>query len=195
MIIWINGAFGAGKTITAHQLNRRLPNSFIYDPENVGDFIWRNTNSLFSEGDFQDIPLWREMNYKMLRMISDKYDGIIIVPMTLVNPDYYNEIIGKLIVDGINVKHYILYVSREEITRRLNKRKNLRIRDETFALDNINRCVEAFDRYVTDVKIHTDNMSIASIAETIAALSNIDLSPRRRKYLISRKDIYPCNIE
>lgn len=39
MIIWINGAFGAGKTQTAYELNRRIENSFVYDPENIGFFI------------------------------------------------------------------------------------------------------------------------------------------------------------
>ena len=57
MIIWINGAFGSGKTTTAIALKRKLPNSFIYDPENIGQFIRNNSNGLFSEGDFQDIPL------------------------------------------------------------------------------------------------------------------------------------------
>ncbi len=36
MIIWLNGAFGAGKTQTAYALRRRLPGSYVYDPENIG---------------------------------------------------------------------------------------------------------------------------------------------------------------
>lgn len=36
MIFWVNGAFGAGKTQTSYELHRRIPNSFVYDPENVG---------------------------------------------------------------------------------------------------------------------------------------------------------------
>ena len=39
MIIWINGAFGSGKTQVAHELKRRLENSFIYDPEQIGYFF------------------------------------------------------------------------------------------------------------------------------------------------------------
>jgi uridine kinase len=38
LIIWLNGAFGAGKTTAAFELCRRLPDSFVYDPENVGFF-------------------------------------------------------------------------------------------------------------------------------------------------------------
>ena len=36
MIIWLNGAFGARKTIIAHELQQKLPNAIIYDPEIIG---------------------------------------------------------------------------------------------------------------------------------------------------------------
>lgn len=39
MILWINGAFGSGKTQAAYELNRRLKNSFVYDQENIGYFF------------------------------------------------------------------------------------------------------------------------------------------------------------
>jgi deoxyadenosine/deoxycytidine kinase len=180
MILWINGAFGSGKTTTAHELNRRLPNSFIYDPENVGYFIRRNTNGLFSKGDFQDIELWREMNYKILSMITEKYDGILIVPMTLVNPTYFNEIIGKLISDGVDVKHYILYAGHEEIKRRIKKRTLPFFGEESFALDAIDRCIDSFDNHITDVKIATDNIHIDHVVEKIAELSNLQLAKNKK---------------
>ena len=192
MILWINGAFGSGKTSAAFELNRRLPRSFVYDPENVGYFIRRNTNGLFSDEDFQDIPLWREMNYKILRMIAEEYDGTVIVPMTLVNPVYYNEIVERLISDGIEIKHYILYVSPDEIKRRLRKR-SFGIRNEDFAIDAINRCVNSFDNHITDVKIHTDKMSIDEVVEKIAELAGLQLATGRLtgiKKLIFRAKVY-----
>ena len=36
MIIWINGSFGSGKTQAAYELNKRIENSFVFDPENAG---------------------------------------------------------------------------------------------------------------------------------------------------------------
>jgi hypothetical protein len=36
MIIWINGPFGVGKSQTAYELNYRIPNSIVVDPEEVG---------------------------------------------------------------------------------------------------------------------------------------------------------------
>jgi hypothetical protein len=36
MLLWINGPCGVGKTVTAFELNRRLPGSVVCDPEHVG---------------------------------------------------------------------------------------------------------------------------------------------------------------
>ncbi|MEP7025229.1 MAG: hypothetical protein ABJB47_15815 [Actinomycetota bacterium] len=36
MIIWLNGAFGAGKTTTATLLSELVPASRVFDPETVG---------------------------------------------------------------------------------------------------------------------------------------------------------------
>ncbi len=45
MIIWINGAFGSGKTQTAFELKRHLQDAFVYDPENIGYFIRENISN------------------------------------------------------------------------------------------------------------------------------------------------------
>lgn len=180
MIIWINGAFGSGKTTTAYELNRRIKESFVYDPENVGFFIRKNSPSQFSTGDFQDIALWREMNYKMLKLIATDYKGIIIVPMTLVNPKYYDEIIIKLIDDNIEVKHYILYAKKETIKKRLRIRRKGIFGGDSFALSSIDRCIYAFDNNITEEKIKTDSKSIDEVVNEIAVRTNIILEKDNR---------------
>ena len=180
MILWINGAFGSGKTTTAFELNRRLSDSFVYDPENVGYFIRRNTNGLFDKGDFQNIPLWREMNYKILKMIAENYNGTVIVPMTLVNPEYYGGIIERLISDGIEVKHYILYAERAEIKRRIKKRTLPFSGKDSFALDAVDRCADAFDNCIKDIKIYTDHISVDDVVNKIADLSRLKLSTDKK---------------
>lgn len=45
MIIWINGTFGCGKTSVSNELHRRLENSYVYDPEEIGFFIRDNLPS------------------------------------------------------------------------------------------------------------------------------------------------------
>ena len=168
MIVWINGAFGSGKTSAAFELNRKLPDSFVYDPENVGYFIRRNSPAEFSQGDFQDIPLWREMNYKLISLIASRYTGTLIVPMTIVNPDYYEEIVGKLQADGFELRHFILYASKEEILRRLRFRISRIFGGDTFAVRSIDRCIHSFDNLITEEKIDTEHMSVDEVVTEIA---------------------------
>jgi hypothetical protein len=52
---------------------------------------------------FQDIPAWRHAVTELLARTLTAYDGPVIAPMTLVNEDYYREIIGTLRTDGFCV--------------------------------------------------------------------------------------------
>jgi len=176
MIIWINGAFGSGKTSAAYELNRRLPNSFVYDPENVGYFIRKNTPAEFSKGDFQDISLWRQMNYELISLIASEYSGTLIIPMTLVNPTYYGETIGRLKADGLDVRHFILYASKKEILRRLRYRKSRIFGGDTFAEDSVDRCINSFDNLITEEKIDTENLSVGEVVSEIADRCGLSLS-------------------
>ncbi|MFD0693127.1 hypothetical protein ACFQZT_03390 [Paenibacillus sp. GCM10027628] len=112
MIIWINGAFGSGKTQTSFELYRRIPNSFVYDPEHAGYFIRKNIPKELSGGDFQNYPMWREFNYQMLAYISKEFKGTIIVPMTVVDPLYFDEIVGRLRNNNVTVHHFTLWASK-----------------------------------------------------------------------------------
>jgi len=190
MILWINGAFGSGKTTTAFELNRKIENSFVYDPENVGYFIWKNSSNILKKGDFQDFELWREMNYKLLKLIADNFDGTVIVPMTLVNPEYYKEIIGRLIKDGVEVRHFILYASEETLIKHLKIRSFGNLKKDSFALNSIDRCIYAFDNYIKDEKIIADNRSVDDIAAEIAGKCGISLPTEKRSKLKKTFDRY-----
>jgi hypothetical protein len=174
MIIWINGAFGSGKTQTAFELNRRIKNSFVYDPENLGFFISKNIPPGIKKGDFQDYEIWRELNFSLIKYIEDKYNGILIIPMTIVNPQYFDEIIGSLRHYGIDVRHYTLMASKEILLHRLKSRGD---GGNSWAAKQIDRCLEGLSNEVFQEKIDTGKMSVEQVAEKIALMSNIDLSP------------------
>lgn len=180
MIIWLNGAFGSGKTTNAFELKRRLPNSFVYDPENIGYFIRENIPKELHESNFQDHEQWRIFNYEMLKYISNTYEGTVIVPMTIFHPQYYEEIVQKLIDEGIPLRHFILYADKNTLLKRLNKRFE---RGETWAKSQIDRCIEVFNTEITKEKIITDNKSIDFVVEEIAKRSGISLLPDKRTYL------------
>lgn len=171
MIIWINGAFGSGKTQVAYELHRCIENSYVYDPENIGFFIRDNVPITLKNEDFQDYLLWRTFNFDMLSYIAENYDGVIIVPMTVTNKQYYDEIIEKL-SKVIVVKHFILYAEKETILKRLGKRFETK---NSWAAQQINRCIEAFSTSITQIKIRTDKMTIYDVVQEIAKQCNITL--------------------
>jgi len=178
MILWINGAFGAGKTTAAFELHRRIPGSFVYDPENAGYWIRQNAPPSFSKGDFQDFPLWRLANYEMLKLLAGGHEGVIIAPMTLVCRQYYDEIVTRLIDDGVDVRHFILYASKPVIQERLKIRSFGK--PDNFALNSIDRCVRAFDNIITETKIMTDGKGVDDVVREIAEKSNLELAPDTR---------------
>ncbi len=95
MLIWINGPFGGGKTQTAHELQRRLADSIVCDPEHVGFGLHRMMPPEM-RGDFQDLPAWRQGLYEVLDLVLGQHPGPVIVPMTVVEPTYLGEIVGRL---------------------------------------------------------------------------------------------------
>ena len=107
-IYWINGPYGVGKTTSANLLKDRLNKAYIIDPEQVGNAIRDNYPKEMFKETFEEYPLWLETNYKLLHDIYDKYDGDIIVPMTLLKEESYLQIIKRLQDDGINVDYVFL---------------------------------------------------------------------------------------
>lgn len=185
MIIWLNGAFGSGKTQTSYELERRIPNSHVYDPENIGYFINRNIPKEISKGDFQDYSIWRELNYTTLKYIDREYDGIIIVPMTLVNPQYFEEIVGKLRDDGVTVNHFVLWASKETLQKRLRSRGE---RKNSWGEKQIDRCMQGLSNDIFKHRIETDKLTVESVVETIASMLDIHLLDDKRNKFKKRLD-------
>ncbi|PWU69546.1 MULTISPECIES: AAA family ATPase [Gracilibacillus] len=185
MIIWVNGAFGSGKTQTSFELHRRIPNSFVYDPENIGFFIDKNIPKEIGNGDFQDYVIWREFNYTLLKYIESEYDGVIIVPMTIVNPLYFDEIIGRLRKEKMIVNHFVLWASKETIQKRLRKRGE---RNNSWSAKQIDRCLQGLSNDIFQQRINTENRTIENVAELIASQSRIDLLPDNRNKFRKKLD-------
>ena len=108
--------------------------------------------------DFQDYELWRSLNLEILKNLSKSYD-IIIVPMTIINKKYYDEIIENLRNDNIVVKGFILIATKDKILERLDKRKN----STKWAYEQIDKCIETFEGEFKGHKIDTNNDNIDKI--------------------------------
>ncbi|ANW62367.1 ATP-binding protein [Mycobacterium sp. djl-10] len=171
MLIWINGAFGAGKTHTAHELHRRLPGSHVADPELIG-FAMHKMLPAAARDDFQDLPGWRVAVVATLRAAEQAADGPVIVPMTIVRADYFDEIVGALRTD-VDLRHVTLVASPATLQARLGTRlEALGSRvfggDGTWAMRQIDRCVTALadPRFATHVP--TDDRTLDQVVEAVA---------------------------
>lgn len=196
MLIWINGAFGAGKTLVANELQRRLGGGQIADPELLG-FALHKMLPARACRDFQDLPQWRSAVLATLIQAAAACNGQLIVPMSIVRDDYFDEIVGGLRSSGVDVRHYALTATPETLRRRLRLRSGYVIgwvlgRDETWAMQQIDRCVTALagERYRTHVP--TDNRTPDDVVELIAANAGLDLiQPRlsRARHQLRRLEI------
>lgn len=171
MLIWINGAFGAGKTHTAHELHRRLPGSHVADPELIG-FAMHKMLPAAARDDFQDLPGWRAAVVATLRAAEQAADGPVIVPMTIVRTDYFDEIVGALRTE-MDLRHVTLVASPATLQARLGTRlEALGSRvfggDGTWAMRQIDRCVTALadPRFATHVP--TDDRTLDQVVEAVA---------------------------
>ncbi|MFI7643838.1 hypothetical protein [Nonomuraea sp. NPDC049400] len=109
MIVWVNGAFGSGKSTLVEELRLRWPKTLVYDPEMVG-FLRRQIVEV-PTGDFQDLRLWRRQVADLAVGLVEEYQRPVLVPMTLVNAEYAGEIFGALKGAGAVVHHFFLKVS------------------------------------------------------------------------------------
>lgn len=164
MIIWLNGPFGVGKTTLANRLHQEIPDSILYDPENLGDFFQENLPKAVCPEDFQDYPIWRQTTVQIIRDLATKTGKVIIVPMTVFKKEYYQEIIEQGLREDMYVQHYILVAEKETILERLDKRTQ---EDNNWALKHLDNCLQAFEDQIPGQKMDTDSLTVDEIAEIV----------------------------
>ncbi|MES2459110.1 MAG: tunicamycin resistance protein, partial [Armatimonadota bacterium] len=115
MIVFINGAFGVGKTTVAERLCERLPNSLLFDPEEVGFFLRNVLSPIDKPDDFQDYVLWRSLVVTTALSLRRTYDRTLIMPMCLWHPPYFEEVVGELRCREPRFFHFCLTAPVETI--------------------------------------------------------------------------------
>ena len=187
MLVWINGPFGGGKTQIAHELRRRLAGSVVCDPELLGIGLHRMMPPAL-RGDFQDLAAWRHGVFEVLDLALKASTGPVIVPMTIVEPMYLRETVGRLREQGHDVRHFALLADRRTTLRRLRERglgqavqwiagKNAALRVERFAVSRLDLCLERLQGPEFAEQVWTDHRTIAQVADHIAASAGLSLAP------------------
>ncbi len=157
MIIWLNGAFGAGKTTLAAKLRERLPDSLLFDPEEIG-YMLRIGVPDAASGDYQDLPVWRSLTVTVLFELRRFYpERTVIVPMTLVRPAYLEEIFGRLTDRGERLLHVFLHLDAGLLRSRIEAQVMAPdpIRDgeiRKWRLAQVDRCLAARETMPTGTR-------------------------------------------
>jgi hypothetical protein len=149
VIVWVNGAFGSGKTTLVAEPHRRWPEALVYDPERIG-YVLRDMVEV-PKGNFQHLPLWRRQVASMAVGLVEEYGRPVLAPMTVVRPHYAEEIFGALEAAGVTVHHFFLEVPADVLEQRLDARvvaPDDPVRDEAarrWGKAQIAQCVAAAD--------------------------------------------------
>ena len=176
MIIWLNGAFGAGKTTISQLLMRRIPEARIFDPEDLG-YLIQKTYPPARQLDYQDLPLWRRLVSLFVTYGSARFSIPLIIPMTLVVPAYIEEIFSSIADEGIALHHFFLETSADELRRRITNQVIIDAdaeRDEEvrqWRLAQIERCMAARSTMPNGtIFLDTEAYASEALAEMIVGL-------------------------
>ncbi|MCY9696749.1 AAA family ATPase [Paenibacillus alginolyticus] len=169
MIIMINGAFGAGKTTAANELLPFVPNSMIFDPEEIGYMLRKLVtveDRLVHErtDDFQDLEMWRVLTVKTAAELKSTYNKHLIVPMTIYKRHNFDYIYNGFKRIDKNVFHFCLSATADTLNRRLTKRG-----DEPggWQFQQVDKCVAALKDPVFENHISTDDLETEDILRII----------------------------
>jgi AAA domain-containing protein len=164
MVVWINGAFGVGKTSVAQALRTQLPDARIFDPELIG-FVLRR---LLRPRDYQDLRSWRVLT-RLVAAAASRWADPLIVPMSICRAEYFDEIVGGLRRQRIAVRHFTLTAPRATVLKRLADRGDA----GSWAAAQLDRCVGALADPTFGEHIETDGRSPHEVATDIRTRSGI----------------------
>lgn len=169
MIILINGAFGVGKTSLAEKIASEHESFMLFDPEEVG-FMLRNVIPISfkkaheNTGDFQDLDVWRNLTIDVLRALKSQYQCHFVIPMTLRNAKYRDEIEKGLRDIDEEVHTILLWANKETIHRRLLERGDA---PQSWAFDQTDKCLEDFKQIDNAWVIDTETMNLDEIYKQV----------------------------
>ncbi|MGO9078648.1 MAG: VOC family protein [Streptosporangiaceae bacterium] len=125
MLIWLNGAFGAGKTVTAAELARLVPQSRLFDPEQVG-YVLQAQLADQPAVDFQDWPAWRALVAANAAELAGQTGQHLVAPQTVLAQRYLDEIFARLRAARLPVFHVLLDAADVVLRQRIEESEEAR---------------------------------------------------------------------
>jgi predicted kinase len=169
LIVWLNGNFGVGKTSTARELSALWPAAIVVDPEAIGVGLSAWTPSEAQVRDFQDIQLWRDLVVMTCAGMVAEWGRPLIVPMTVLRPAYFEDIVQTLRQNGADVHHFCLTAAPSVLRARAEERSRVeRDGGELSWIEERWALYDAFDPLFAE-HIDATTGSAAEVARMIAS--------------------------
>jgi shikimate kinase len=167
MIIWLNGAFGAGKTTVAKQLAERMANARYFDPELVG-YLLMTALSDHEFKDFQDLVPWRELVPVFTEKIAGFTGQHLIAVQTVLREEYWRELTEGFRRTPLDILHVLLHVDSDVLAERI-KADEVETGACQWRLDHISDYEKArpWMESAADLVVDATNLAVVDVAERI----------------------------
>ncbi|WNB87030.1 hypothetical protein [Cellulomonas sp. ATA003] len=101
-------------------MQQLLPDSRVFDAENVGAMLMAITPGLPATDYFQHWPPWRPLVVETARRVLEYASGTLVVPMTVLVERYWREISAGLAHYDIPVRHFVLHADQPTLRARIS---------------------------------------------------------------------------
>lgn len=79
-VVWLNGAYGVGKSSVAELLRECLTAATVFDPEPFGTLLRDAVPAGWEHDDSQEIPTWRDLTQETVSSLVRHRGQTVIVP-------------------------------------------------------------------------------------------------------------------
>jgi hypothetical protein len=119
MIIWLNGAFGAGKTTVAASLVELVPGLVLFDTEQVGYMLKHVLDARRPVADFTEWRPWRSLVVATAQQLASYLDTDLVIPQSVLVRSRWDELMDDFESKGMDVRAFTLHVDEVEHQRRI----------------------------------------------------------------------------
>jgi hypothetical protein len=165
VIVWINGAFGSGKTTTAGLVAEALDGARLFDPEYVGYMLMPFIQS--PTGDFQDLRLWRHLVIETMTGLAQHYPHPWVAPMSLINAAYRVEILGGIRGRGVEVREFVLAVPEDQLRARIDA-DQVDTKARRWRHDHVSQALTTFAS-LTDATFVDGSQALRQVADAVVS--------------------------
>lgn len=170
-VIFLNGAFGAGKTTAARELHAIDRRFAPYDPELIGIALQRLAPWRLRPADFQDLRIWRAWATRSIELrAKSRPTKSIVVPMTLITNASRQALIGTARTRWpTGVLEVWLQVSYQTLHKRLMARNG---RAAEWALQQLGACNDFVESLPTEIVLVDGETPPPLLADAVRTAAN-----------------------